>query len=128
MARTIFAVLRDLEAGLAELREALAPLAALAGTQEPAAGRRPRVARAAKVVRAPRRSSRSVAEAPAPVKKASTNAKRPSSPAVRAQRAAQGKYMGILRGLSKQQQAEVKKARAADGIEAAIKLAASFGK
>jgi hypothetical protein len=103
MARHLFAILDDLTANLADLKAALAPLALIGGTVVSEAGK-PAVAQ--------RRA-----------KGAPSRARDPISPKRRAAMRDQGRYMGTIRPLSAAKRAQVKKVRAAKGIEAAIALA-----
>ena len=124
MSRSIFTILDELAGGITELRAALAPLAALSrGGNAPS----PSPARPRKVGR-PRKPAASAPatapSAPMPERPAKPSRKRVSAKA-RAGRVLQGRYMGALRKLSKADQAEVKKARAEQGVEAALKIAAS---
>ena len=115
MARSIFAILYELQARLDELRDALAPLATLSGDDAP-----PRAAaRTAKPAGddAPKRRGRPPRSASAPARP------RKASADVSSARALQGRYMGTIRGLSKAQQEQVRGVRAERGIEAAIELA-----
>lgn len=54
--------------------------------------------------------------------------RQPVSPKVRAQRVQQGKYLAALRGLSVQQRAQVKQAKAEGDYTAALKVAAGLQK
>lgn len=154
MPRSIPTLLTELEATLSELRLALEPLSKLsaafaggdgpfpmkpavarkaAAPKEDAAPRKPRGRRpgikavitkaapempaaAPALVEAPASSD----AAPAPAK-AAPKQKRKASPRM----ALQGKYMVALRKLSKADQAEVKRIRAEQGIEAALRAAAT---
>ena len=103
MARNLLAILDDLTASLAELKATLAPLALIGGTIvteaiKPAGGKR-------RAKRAPSRARGSI------------------SPKRRAAMRDQGRYMGAISRLSAAKRAEVKKVRAAKGIDAAIALA-----
>jgi hypothetical protein len=103
MARHLFAIFDDLTANLAELKAALAPLALIGGTvvseaRKPAGGKRR-------------------------AKGAPSRARAPISPKRRAAMRDQGRYMGAISRLSAIKGAQVKKVRAAKGIDAAIALA-----
>jgi hypothetical protein len=112
MPRPIFTLLAELQATLGELAEALDPLHILRtykggdGPFSVKSAGRPAV-RGKKI--APPVSAK-------PVRR---------SKATSARLALQGKYMSALRGLSKADQAELKKVRAEQGVEAALKVAAS---
>jgi hypothetical protein len=103
MARHLFAILDDLTANLAELKATLAPLALIGGTV---------VAEARKPATAQRRA-----------KGAASGGRGPISAKRRAAMRDQGRYMGAINPLSAAQRAQVKKLRAAKGVEAAIALA-----
>lgn len=103
MARHLFAILDDLTANLAELKAALSPLALIGGTA---------VAEARKPTSVPRRA-----------KGAAPKAKRRTTPKRREALQQQGRYMTALRGLTRAQRAQVKKARATKGLPAALALA-----
>jgi hypothetical protein len=120
MARNAFTIIDDLKQGLAELAAALTPLAALAG-----GARRPRAKRVASVgvKRNPR--SRGQAAAKKPVVRRN---RKPVSAKVRAQRVMQGRYLGAVRPLSKENRAKVKQVQAAKGYPAAIALAKKLKK
>jgi hypothetical protein len=110
VARNLFAILDDLTANLAELKATLAPLAPIGRTVLSEAGRSA----------APPRPAAS----PQPPKKPTpSRARGPISPKRRAAMRDQGRYMGAIRTLSKAKRAEVKKVRAAKGVDAAIALA-----
>jgi hypothetical protein len=106
MARHLFAILDDLTASLAEPRATLAPLASIGGTV---------VAEARKPASAQRRA-----------KVAASGGRGPISAKRRAAMRVQGRYMGAINPLSAAQRAQVKKLRAAKGIDAAIALAQRF--
>jgi hypothetical protein len=103
MARHLFAILDDLTANLAELKAALSPLTLIGGTV---------VSEASKPAVAQRRA-----------KGAPSRARGPISAKRRAAMRVQGRYMGAIRTLSAGQRGQVKKVRAAKGIDAAIALA-----
>ena len=115
MARNVFTILDDLAAAIEELRDALAPLAALSGAASRGEGprRRGRPARATKPALAP---------APATPEKKTKR----SSPKLRALRQLQGKFLGALRGLNPEQREQIKKVRDEKGYEAALKAAAAL--
>ena len=128
MARTIFSIIDDLAQGLSDLRSALSPLLTLSGSAAPAresAGGRRRRGRPAG-----RRAAAKAAPSGRPAKTAPAKRARRggASPKLKALRALQGRYMGAVRHLSPAQKAQVKKARAESGYDAALKLAATFGK
>jgi len=100
---------RAIEARLTELKRALAPLSLLADSQ-------PRVTRAA--------SANAAAERPA--KKRRRRKRIVMSADARAFRKKQGQYMGAVKGLSAANRAKVKKVRAVEGYDAALKLATSL--
>jgi hypothetical protein len=103
MTRHLFAILDDLTANLAELKEALAPLALIGGAVVVEA-RKPAL------VQPPEKEA-------AHGKRSRVTAKR------RAALREQGRYMGAIRSLSAAHRAQVKKVRAEKGAEAAIALA-----
>ena len=103
MARHLFAILDDLTANLAELKASLAPLALIGGTVVSEAGK-PAVAQR-------------------PAKGAPSRARGPISAKRRAAMRVQGRYMSAIRTLSAAQRAQVKKVRAAKGVDAAIAAA-----
>jgi hypothetical protein len=110
VARNLFAILDDLTANVAELKAALAPLTLIGGTVVNEAGK-------------PATSPRPPAS-PQPRKKGAPSRARGSiSPKRRAAMRDQGRYMGAISRLSAVKRAQVKKVRAAKGIEAAIRLA-----
>lgn len=139
MPRSIFTLLAELQSTLAELGEALDPLKALtagfkgndgpfpakAAVRRRGPGRKKRAAsRKGAATAAPSGASPAVVPAPA------ARAKSVREPARRAKGTAarlamQGTDMSALRKLPKADQAEVKKARAEQGVEAAVKLALS---
>jgi hypothetical protein len=129
MARSIFTLLAELQSTLAELVETLNPLQNLVGSLR--AGDGPFPMKAAGKKRATRRrkaSSRRSAPAAAQAPTARTKATRKPARRSRgtsARLALQGKYMSALRKLSKADQAEVKKVRSEQGVEAALKVAAA---
>ncbi len=109
MARNLFAILDDLTANLAELKTTLAPLALIGGTV---------VSEAGQPAASPRRRAKK-----APSQTGGTiSAKR------RAAMRDQGRYMGAISRLSAAKRAEVKKVRAAKGVDAAIALAQKLRK
>jgi hypothetical protein len=124
MPRSIFTILDELAGGITELKAALAPLAALTRGGDgpfPSPVHPRKVGRPRKPAAAPAAAAQ---PASTPAKSAGSPRKRVSAKA-RAGRVLQGRYMGALRKLSKADQAEVKKARADQGVEAALKVAAS---
>jgi hypothetical protein len=92
-------VLRGRLEEIQKLRERLVSLERLVGRAAPAKSRRP----------------------------ARKRARRALSPKTRALRRLQGKYMGYVRNLKAAEKARVRAVREKQGIEAAIKLAASLG-
>ena len=119
MPRPIFTLLAELQSTLAELAEALNPLQRLADTLKghddgpfpmKSAGRK--------------RATRKKSAASVPPMKAIRKPARKSRE-TSARLALQGKYMSALRKLSKADQAEVKEVRSEQGVEAALKVAAS---
>jgi hypothetical protein len=103
MARHLFAILDDLTANLAELKATLAPLALIGGTVMSEAGK-PTVAQHR-------------------AKGAPSRRRGPISPKRRAAMRVQGRYMSAINPLSAARRAQVKKHRAAKGVDAAIALA-----
>jgi hypothetical protein len=119
----IFMILDDLGRNVAALRESLSPLRALVGKGGPF----PRAAKPSGKRGRRRKARRSVVTAPA--KREARIApwpRRRFSPKGRAALKMAGRYMGLVRNLTAAQKAKVKKVREAKGVEAAIKLAASF--
>ena len=117
MAKNVHSIIQDLKQGLAELQFQFEHLGSLFGGGEKTApqGRKSTSGRRRRVARAPRKP----AGAPPPAK---TRRKPNLSPAVRAQRKLQGKYMARFKTLPKGKQAQVRKVRAEKGYEAALKL------
>ena len=121
MAKNVHSIIDELKAGLSELQSHFENLGSIFGGSEkttpggrktPVRTRRRRIARKVAAVR--------TAAAVAVVKKAR---KKPTlSPAVRAQRRLQGRYMARFKTLPKAKQAQVRKVRQAKGYEAALKL------
>jgi hypothetical protein len=103
MARHLFAILDDLTANLAELKAALAPLALIGGT----------------VVSEARKPASTQCRA----KGAASRTRGPISAKRRAAMRVQGRYMSAINPLSVAKRAQVKKVRAAKGVDAAIALA-----
>lgn len=131
MAKNVFSIIDGLMSDLGSLRKALSPLAAFIGISTasaaaPAAAPRAR-AKKRRAKRAGRKAAAPAAAAAAPSKKARRKMK-PASPQLRAMRAQQGKYMGLLRSLNKRQQAQIKKVRAEKGYAEALDLAEFLGK
>lgn len=118
MAKNVHSIIGDLKAGLADLQAHFEHLGSVFGGQEKAApGGRKSAPRKRVIRRAPRRAKGTV---PSPAKKAR---KKPTlSPAVRAQRKLQGRYMARFKTLSSAKQAHVRKVRQEKGYEAALKL------
>src|ERR1035437_4372509 len=118
MPRPIFTLLAELQSTVAELADALAPLQRLAGTLKVHDGLLP-----AKASMRKRASRKKKAASTAPTRPTRKPARR--SRGTSARLALQGKYMSALRKLSKADQAEVKKVRSEQGVDAALKVAAS---
>jgi len=118
MSRPIFTLLAELQSTLAELAEALNPLQRLVGTLKAHDG--PFPMKPAGKKRATRKR-RAASVAPAKATRKPARRSRGTS----ARLALQGKYMSALRKLSKADQAEVKKVRSEQGVEAALKVAAA---
>jgi hypothetical protein len=120
LAKNVHTIIDDLKQGLAELQFQFEHLGSLFGSGEKTApqgrkssGRK----RRRRVARAPRKA------AGAPSAPAVKTRKKPNlSPAVRAQRKLQGRYMARFKTLPKAKQAQVRKIRADKGYEAALKL------
>ena len=110
MARNLFAILDNLTANLAELKAALAPLALIGGTVASEAGR-------------PTAGSKPTASPQPRAKGVPSRARGPISPKRRAAMRDQGRYMGAISRLSAAKRAQVKKVRAAKGVDAAIAIA-----
>jgi hypothetical protein len=130
MPRNIFTIIDGLVSGIEELKRALAPLSALAGAQRPTVAAAAPTARAARPKRRRRgaRVAKPAAKATAAAPAKTAQKKKPVSAAIHQARVFQGKYMSATRGLNPSQKAQVRKARAEQGAEPALKLAASFGK
>ncbi len=125
MPRPIFTLLSELQSTLSELKDAIDPIARITGLFRGNDGPFPM-----KTVTTKKRDRRKARKAPAP-KAAKASAPTTLTPAKPARKrnanprfALQGKYMSALRGLSKADQAEVKKVNAEQGVEAALKVAA----
>ena len=119
MAKNVHAIISDLKQGLAELQFQFEHLGSLFGGGERTApqGRKSSARRRrARVARAPRKATGAPA-APAKARK-----KPNLSPAVRAQRKLQGRYMARFKTLTKARQIQVRKIRAEKGYEAALKM------
>ncbi|HET9793925.1 MAG TPA: hypothetical protein VFS34_05630 [Thermoanaerobaculia bacterium] len=119
MAKNVHSIIDELKAGLSELQSHFENLGSIfGGSEKTTPGGRKSAARARR--RAPRRAAGRPAAPAAPAKKAR---KKPTlSPAVRAQRRLQGRYMAKFKGLSKTRQAQVRKVREEKGYEAALKM------
>lgn len=122
MSKNVHAIIDELKAGLSELQSHFENLGSIFGGSEKTtpggrkAAVRVRRLRKAAVIRA----AAVRAAAPAAAKKAR---KKPTlSPAVRAQRRLQGRYMARFKTLAKAKQAQVRKVRETKGYEAALKL------
>ncbi len=107
MAKNVFAVIDEIRKGLEELQEALSPFAAFAKKETPRAARR--------VGRIVRKRGRRVVKKAVPV-------------ATRQLRVLQGKYMSLVRSLSKTQKEQVRKIRASKGYKDAMRLAENFAR
>lgn len=120
MARNAFTIIDDLKQGLAELAAALNPLAALAGRGTPRTRRAPATKRLKRNEHGRRRTSAG--------KPTVRRNRKPVSAKVRAQRVMQGRYLGAVRPLSKENRARVKQIQATKGYPAAIALAKKLKK
>lgn len=121
----IFMILDDLGRNVAALRESLSPLRSFVGKDGPfpmakrptrTGGRRRKARRP--VPRKPGRKANFTIPPP--------RRRKPVSPKVRAMRKRHGRYMGLVRNLTADQKARVKKVRKEKGLGAAIKMAASM--
>jgi hypothetical protein len=140
VARNVFRIIDDLARIVEELREALAPLAKIAGGDQPfpLSTKAPVVPIAYASKRGRRSPFRKVAEVPgvggrtlevvSAVPKPRRRRKATLTPKAKAAYAAQGRYLGAIRPLRPGDRAKVKKERADKGLEAALKLAASLTK
>ena len=120
MAKNVHTIIDDLKQGLAELQFQFEHLGSLFGGGErtaPQGRKRAARKRRARVARAPRKATGAPA---APARK--TRKKPNLSPAVRAQRKLQGRYMARFKTLPKAKQIQVRKVRAEKGYVAALKL------
>jgi len=119
LAKNVHSIINDLKEGLAELQFQFEHLGSLFGGSERTApqGRKSTARRTARVRRAPRRATGA-----APVAARRKRKKPNLSPAVRAQRKLQGKYMARFKTLSKAKQNQVRKVRQEKGYEAALKM------
>ena len=116
MAKNVHVIIRELRAGLSDLESHFANLGSIfGGGGESSGAATPRKRRRAR--KGGRRSS-------APPSAPKTRRKPRLSPAVRAQRKLQGKYMAKFKTLSTGRQAQVRKVRAEKGYEAALKMMA----
>ena len=118
MAKNVHSIIDELKAGLSELQSHFENLGSIFGGSEKTTpgGRKAR----AHARRPPRKAAtRTSASAPAAKK---TRKKPTLSPAVRAQRRLQGRYMARFKTLPKARQAQVRKVRETKGYEAALKL------
>ena len=117
MAKNVHAIIDELKAGLSELQSHFENLGSIfGGSEKTTPGGRKTPVRA----RGRRAAAVRTAAAVAVVKKAR---KKPTlSPAVRAQRRLQGRYMARFKTLAKAKQAQVRKVRETKGYEAALKL------
>ncbi|HWC64475.1 MAG TPA: hypothetical protein VG777_00225 [Thermoanaerobaculia bacterium] len=119
MAKNVHEIIGELKAGLSELQSHFENLGSIFGGSEKTTpgGRKA----------APRRRRRTRARASIPQRAAAPAARRARkkpnlSPAVRAQRKLQGKYMAKFKTLPKAKQAQVRKVRETKGYEAALKF------
>ena len=110
--RNVFAILDELSAGLAELKQTLQPLSVFSSG-----------ARSQRSSLKPRRGRQLSQRTPSKKK-----TRKAASPKIRALRAQQGQYLAALRNLTLQQRAQVKKAKANGDYASALKLAASLRK
>lgn len=110
MANDIFKTVDNLKSGIEDLQKQLAGL-------QKAFGRT-----------ASREMSRGARRTRSAVKKAVSRAKKETSAQVKNMRKLQGKYMGLVRSLSKAQKAQVKKIKQSKGYKAAFELAARLRK
>jgi hypothetical protein len=118
LAKNVHTIISDLKQGLAELQFQFEHLGSLFGGGEKTAPQgRKSGARRRRVARAPRKATGAPAAAPRKTRK-----KPNLSPAVRAQRKLQGRYMARFKTLPKARQIQVRKVRAEKGYEAALKL------
>jgi len=119
LAKNVHSIITELKSGLSELQAHFENLGSIfGGSEKTTPGGRKSTARRARATRA-RRAAAARTAAPA-AKKAR---KKPNlSPAVRAQRKLQGRYMARFKTLSKTKQAQVRKVRQEKGYEAALKL------
>jgi hypothetical protein len=118
MPRPIFMLLAELQSTLAELADALNPLQKLVSTFKGGDGPSPKESSRR------RRAARKRKAASATPTKATRKPARKSR-GTSARLALQGKYMSALRKLSKAGRAEVKKVLSEQGVEAALKVAAT---
>lgn len=111
MAKNVHAIIDELKAGLSELQAHFENLGSIFGGSEKTTpgGRKSPI----------RRRRRSAAAASGATK---TRKKPTLSPAVRAQRRLQGRYMAKFKGLPKAKQAQVRKVREEKGYVAALKM------
>jgi hypothetical protein len=115
LAKNVHAIIDELKAGLSELQSHFENLGSIFGGEKTTPGGRKAATRPRT-----RRTAMRRAAAVAVVRKAR---KKPTlSPAVRAQRRLQGRYMARFKTLPKAKQAQVRKVRETKGYEAALKL------
>lgn len=119
MAKNVHSIINELKAGLSELQSHFESLGSIFGASEKTTpGGRKSTTRRVRVTRARRASARAAAPDSTPKAR-----KKPTlSPAVRAQRRLQGKYMAKFKTLPKARQAQVRKVRETKGYEAALKM------
>jgi hypothetical protein len=123
LSKTVQLIIEELQSGLTELRTHFENLGSIfGGSQRAAPGGRKASATRRRVRRA-KRVPTGLPSSPRKAAPAKTARKKPAlSPAVRAQRQLQGRYMGMIRRLPKARQAQVKKIRETKGYEAALKM------
>ncbi len=133
MSKNVFQMIDEMIAGLQELKDALAPLSALAAavvTPAPAPAPAPEPAPvAAEPAPAPKARKPRAARKAAPAVAVAEPAEEPAEPVVQAppsMRALQGKYMAAVRVLQKDEQDRVRQVREQQGVEAAIEFAKSL--
>jgi len=116
LAKNVHAIIDELKAGLSQLQAHFENLGSIfGGSEKTTPGGRKSTARAR------RRRTVAVRRAAAPAPKKAR--KKPTlSPAVRAQRRLQGRYMARFKTLPKARQAQVRKVREEKGYEAALKM------
>ncbi len=121
MSRNIFVVLDELSAGIQELKQALAPLSVLASSSAGAVGVRPARRQRGRKVRPVKPAAAGPTKTPSTKIKGGAKKRTPGQ-------VLHIQYMNALKSLGAGDQARVKKLRAAEGPEAALKLATSLTK